>query len=520
MKDELLAKMLSGDASREEAAALAAELSADPAFASSAADLAAIEAMLGVAAEDELSVERRVRQTMIFLRERERDDFVQEVRFRLGARRRWVRGLSAAAAVLALMASGWFYHSTRPIGTLVRAETVTWSDGLALEEGADLKRGSRISFETGLLEIKTAHQDTLIIEGPAEVELPLKDRAVIHRGRVVVQGAATGKALNVVTPLGSVDHGSEFAVYVSERDEVETHALEGDLEFSPSQGEKVVVSKGKALHADAQGNVTVSTDSPSFYTALPPRAGSGAPFVHWSMDEGRGVRVADVSRGLGAGPKKLDLRSIKGGSLPRWIDGRYGKGLEFDGAGAFAESGFRGISGGDPRTVCFWVKVPRDLSLEEAYGIVSWGRFNPANPGGVWQISINPVEGDGPVGRIRVGAHVGQVVGSTDLRDGEWHHVGVVLYGGSPSNIGTHVMVYLDGKLEAISQRTLREVRTDVETADHGVWIGRNIDPSRRSPENAGGGFFRGAVDEVYIFSGALSQPEVLELMEKNQPPR
>ncbi len=59
--------------------------------------------------------------------------------------------------------------------------------------------------------------------------------------------------------------------------------------------------------------------------------------------------------------------------------------------------------------------------------------------------------------------HEGQVVGDTDLRDGEWHHVAVVLYGGSLPNVGTHVMLYLDGDPEPVSRRSLREVKTKIE---------------------------------------------------------
>jgi hypothetical protein len=227
-----------------------------------------------------------------------------------------------------------------------------------------------------------------------------------------------------------------------------------------------------------------------------------------------------VVSGYWPGSHDMVLEAMDEGKVPARVAGLFGSALAFDGKGGFAESAFRGIGGQEPRTVSFWVKVPQDFSVREGFGIVSWGSIEPDGFGQAWQISINPLPKDGPIGCLRVGAHGGQIVGKTDLRDGRWHHVAAVLYQASRPDIGKHVLIYLDGQLEPISRRALRELNTRVDDAAHGVWLGRNISYKSSLPDHQHGGFFRGEVDEVFIFAGALGQAEIRHLMETNELPK
>ncbi|MDC0088065.1 LamG domain-containing protein, partial [Akkermansiaceae bacterium] len=174
---------------------------------------------------------------------------------------------------------------------------------------------------------------------------------------------------------------------------------------------------------------------------------------------------------------------------------------------------YKGIQGGEARTVCSWVKVPKDFSLKQGFGIISWG--NSTKTGETWQISVNPLEKDGEVGRLRLGLRGSQIIGNSDLRDGLWHHIAVVLYGGSNPNIGTHALLYVDGKKESVSRASLQEVKTTSNHDDHGLWVGRNVTYKDDERQPLHGGFFRGGVDDLYIFNVALSQNEIQSLMEK-----
>lgn len=523
--DETLARILAGDGTEEEIRNVLEAAQADPAMARRLADLASIDAMLGIAAESEFTRERSVRDTMKFLREHEQEAFVGGVREKLEKqkRRHWGRGITAVAAAVALFATGWFYFASRPVATVLRAETVTWEQGGDLREGAEVKAGSRIHFSSGILEMRGAKGNTMIVEGPADLEVVSEKETRLNSGRMVVRASGTEEGYAVSTTKGIVRSEEDYALSVAPNSSLELVAMGADLALeSADRSTSTPVKKGDTLilSESGAGAETSSGGEPSsFYTTLPPRSEAPAPFVHWAMDEATGQRSSAVSRGMPEGSMDLQLMADPKGARPAWIDGRFQGGLDFNGKSAFAESDFPGIEGGDPRTVCFWVKAPADLSTREGFAIVSWGRFDRKQPGGVWQVSINPLEEEGPVGRIRVGTHLGYLVGHTDLRDGQWHHIAVVLFGGSRPDIGTHVIAYVDGKIEQISRRTLRPIRTDVN-ANHGVWIGRNITDLPEAPANKHGRFFRGGVDEVYIFGAALSPVEVKGLMERNEVPR
>lgn len=515
--DELLARVLAGEGSPDEIAGILKAADQEPGLKRRLADLAAIDAMLGIAAEDEFSSERRLKKTMDFLREKEQEDFVTGIQGRLHSRRNWSRGVAAAAAAVALLGAGWFFMTSRPVATVVRAETSDWLGGEALKEGSRLKAGSHVSFGQGLVEIKFGKRASMIVEGPADLEMLSKDESYLSRGRVVVRNEPDSDGFQVATSRGSVRAGSNFAISAGDDSRVEVVSFGRDISFTAKDGAVLPVRSDESLKLGQDDKGAAGLNA-SFYTSLPPRHGGDASFVHWSLDDNSGGRSPVLSRGISGPPVDLHLHGHDGGRPPFPVAGRFGGALEFDGLSSYAESPFRGIAGGDARTVCFWVKVPQDFSSRQGFAVVSWGNFNATNPGAVWQISVNPLVEDGPMGRIRVGTHLGQIVGSSDLRDGQWHHVAIVLYGGLSPDIGTHVLAYIDGDLEPISTRTLGPVRTDVD-ADHGVWIGRNIVDSESTARNHGH-FFRGGVDEVYIIQAALSREEIRQLKDKNTLPR
>ena len=147
--------------------------------------------------------------------------------------------------------------------------------------------------------------------------------------------------------------------------------------------------------------------------------------------------------------------------------------------------------------------------------------------GGAWQVSVNGTGNDGPLGRLSIGTHRGQVIGTTDLRDGEWHHCAVVMYGdeeGAP-NTATHILLYVDGELEPAARKSMYAVNTDSspggDRSPHGIWIGRNLGFEFEGGLAAEeyGRFFRGDLDEMVICDAALSQKQIVRLMQDNVVP-
>ena len=518
--ERLLARTIEGDATADEQAQLAELLRGDEGAKEHARKQLEIDAHLSIVMEGDFSSEKHMREIMNNVESADSEQFAMGVESRLN-RRRWTERLGAIAAVLLLSCFGIFYFSASNIeplamATVSRAENVVWSEG-ALSRGQALESGSSLRIENGLLELDLDGRGRLIVEGPASMDFPEAGRAVLHHGRIVMRATVKGHGYSIETPQGNIiDLGTEFGVSVADNGMVETHVIDGSVEAVSNTGKRVTLMRNDALRMGEGGDKEITADLGQFYTSMPPQQDAPLNFIHWGFDDAKG-NLSRASGGLSTDPDVMTdmiFHAMEDGTGPRWTEGPQGAAIKLDGLGSYAESGYRGIEGAQPRTVCFWINVPQDFSPRQGFGIVSWGELrNLKGVGTAWQISANPLESDGPIGRLRLGLGGGQILGSTDLRDGLWHHVAVVMYGGSQPNVGTHILLYVDGEQEQVSRRALQEVRTEVDRAKHGVWVGRNVSYRTSDPQHVHGGFFRGGVDELYIFDSALNQKDIKELM-------
>lgn len=511
---ELLARYFEGDLTGEEEARLRKWLNDDADARRELGRHAGLEGWLSVALEKEEVRKENFSALCECVRIADEEAFLKKVAGRIqpSRRRRAIRAMTAMAAML--VASGIiFFFASRP--EVVATVAKTDADA-GIRVGAELRAGDLLEVQKGLVEVRLGGRGTMIVEGPAKLRFKGAMRSELLDGRVLTRVTPSGRGYTIETPGGKViDLGTEFGISVN-GDEVETHVLSGEVKAIPSGENEVLLRKDEGLRFGKGTEERIPARPGSFYSSLPPVHGKEPPFVHWDMELDADGRVSADAKGFNTPDVSLRGEALDQGSLPSTTEGMMGLAVAFDGKGGFMESGFPGVDGREPRTVAFWVKVPRDLAPMESFGILSWGDFQFDQPGAVWQISINPMSGDGPLGHLRVGTHGGFVVGSTDLRDDHWHHVAVVLYEAERPDIGQHVMLYLDGQKEEISSRTLGTVETEVSTANHGVWLGRNITYSGSAIQgHAHGRFFRGCLDEVYIFQAALSQQEILETMRR-----
>ena len=206
----------------------------------------------------------------------------------------------------------------------------------------------------------------------------------------------------------------------------------------------------------------------------------------WRFDEGEGPVAQDLSvygrhallRGMAWDPA-----------------GRVGSALQFDGLGGYVEvPGYRGVLGTSARTIALWVDVP----IREDMDLISWGQNVP---GRSWSLSIMRGGGRGQrTGAIQVSVTEGSLTGSTQLTDGQWHHVAAVLPP-SASPRAQDIQLYVDGRTELASQVMDCPVHT---TAGDNVRFGARAGDSR-SP-------FHGLLDEVRIYSRTLRPEEIAEL--------
>ena len=341
---------------------------------------------------------------------------------------------AAAAVLLGAVTLGLFQLARSPVRSLATVENLVsaeWS-GPALKIGQALPEG-RLHLKSGYVRVRFSSGAAVILEGPAEFELIDGNRGILHRGQLVADVPTEAIGFQIETPKTRViDLGTEFAVSVESSGSTEVHVLQGKVRTeSPTGKDRGELLEQNQARRFATGETaeTIKAEPSRFVRSLPQPATEDVGYVHWSFDRLEGHRVLDLGRGMGAGPYDARLAHLeKGGDRPRLVSGPFGKAISLNGEGQHLETDFAGIGGSEARTIAFWVRVPVDAPERNAVSMVSWGSFQDG--GAAWQISWNWIKKDGPIGHLRTGMYHGQIIGTTDLRDGRWHHIAVVMYAG------------------------------------------------------------------------------------------
>ncbi|MBE0536181.1 MAG: hypothetical protein IH624_10980 [Phycisphaerae bacterium] len=206
--------------------------------------------------------------------------------------------------------------------------------------------------------------------------------------------------------------------------------------------------------------------------------------VHLQFDEASGAAAHDSSiNAWTAALMNMDDTA--------WVPGRTGNALAFDGVDdSVVVTGYKGIGGGQSRTVCAWIKT-----TDTAGEIVSWGANGV--PGGRW---ILRTEENGYL-RLEVGGAF--IVGGTYICDDQWHHIAVVLENDGSPNVN-ELRLYVDGRLETPTAASDRTIDTRVDDPAAGdVRIGVYAPNAR---------FFRGLIDDLRIYTRALTIEAIANL--------
>ncbi|MEY2598838.1 MAG: hypothetical protein RLZZ142_1097 [Verrucomicrobiota bacterium] len=518
----LIARVLAGDATPKEVGQLAALCKTHPAILETLAQHTLTERLLQTTLKDphgtlfasEITL-RLSPPPIVPFPPTPREDLPSRVHRSLRSQRWQQRLLQTAAALLCGGALLWTLSSNPAAARIERTEALGALS--PIQSGRALQAGETLRFDAGFVSLRFQCGAQVLLEGPAELRIDDAWHGFLSKGRAVATVGRAARGFTLDGPGGRlVDLGTKFAVSVEPQKAMEVHVLEGLVEATAQgQNTPVRLTQNQALRLEGGTSEPLQTTDPSaFVTLLPPKSSAAPRFVHWSFEE-NSTRFLNRGNGLGGKNGQLQLHPAPGTPQTSALKGPFGNALSLQGNGTYAESPFRGIGGAAPRTVAFWVQVPSDFDPRQGYAIVSWG--SRMQDGAAWQISINPVPEEGPVGRLRVGVNRGPVVGTTDLRDGRWHHCAVVLYGGPKADVSTHVLLYVDGILESALRKAVMPVQTDTESPlAHGIWIGRNLSITT----NGKGPSFRGAIDEMFIFDSAMGQAEIQHLMQHNTPKR
>lgn len=198
--------------------------------------------------------------------------------------------------------------------------------------------------------------------------------------------------------------------------------------------------------------------------------------LYLSFDEGNGGKAADGSVHGHEGELVAN---------PDWVDGQFGKALEFDGTkGQYVMVPITDmLQLAEEFSVAFWVKRGdqiRDWNYMVAGGSLKWATiFNNADSktyfwstsGGTWA----------------------QKAVSTDVQPEDWVHLAVT------HDTGSEVVIYNDGKEAGGGAKP-----PVVDETDGSIMIGA------RHP---GEEFFTGTIDEVFLFNRIITEAEVNEIM-------
>jgi ferric-dicitrate binding protein FerR (iron transport regulator) len=395
------------------------------------------------------------------------------------------------------------------------ARLTSLHDAAGLQTPNDAKLGDwlaagTVRLDSGLVEVTFDSGASVVLEGPAEFRLESSKRGFLASGKLVAQvpGPAAGFIVNTPT-ANVVDLGTSFALDVSQSKGTEVHVLEGVVEVSSNDSQAATKRTLRAREAVVvAGALRPIAFAPDSFTSAP-GGDSYSPaynYVHYSFDEGDGTAVGDSHDGSFSG----DFRSAGQDTSSPWVPGVFGEALRFDGQDDYVRTAFPGISGNLPRTIAFWVKVPPQSTHEDAYAILSWGK--KVARGQKWVVQWNTKPNQGVVGATRVSIEGGHFVGTTDLRDGLWHHVAIVYIGGESANVASHVRLYVDGVFDGISGASA-SVEIDTET------LGEDAMPMRIGRYMQKNLFFSGSLDELYVFDAALTPAAIMQLKTSNKPP-
>ena len=166
-----------------------------------------------------------------------------------------------------------------------------------------------------------------------------------------------------------------------------------------------------------------------------------------------------------------------------YVEGIYGQAVSLNGS-SYVNCGNTGFNPGSSLTVAFWLKWDTSGTTKTWEAMVTKGDQT-------WRIHR---EGNtNRVGFHATGLSAGSISSTSDFTDGRWHHVAAVYTGG-------FMRLYFDGVLEAQAAST-----GTISTSGEPITIGYNSQGAGRE--------FQGSIDDVLIYSHALDQTQVQELM-------
>lgn len=437
----------------------------------------------------------------------------------MNQRRREIRIAAMAAAaviILSLSSLRLFMVTERDLtlsfDTAPGTEfTLTHGRDRTPDTGKTMKLGSRLRLSNGTVELSFESGVVSIISAPADITLRKNNTLFVNQGTAWFRVPESAIGFTVETKeLKVVDLGTEFGVlsHVGSHDEVHVFSGKVRIDTHGRDRESTELVANQAMKNDHNGRLHVIPNrSSAFLSRLP----QFPPYLHWSFDEDDGFQV----KGSHLVAREMWITPSPAESPPQLVEGKYGTALSLDGNQQSLVTDWEGIYGMDrPLSTAMWVRIPGGLDLTHYSGIVGWGI--PRNSNAKWKVFVRRDSTDQPATVvISMGSEGGmhRYTGKTRIDDDQWHHISVVHHGRLTDSGEPDVTLYLNGEREALTH-----VFTPIPENERS-----NLDEIERHPEAKplaiGKGpvpqdvTFRGLIDELYLFDGAISQEDIKQLM-------
>jgi hypothetical protein len=446
-------------------------------------------------------------------------------------RRSFAIAMASAAAVLAVLGTilGWFVVANQPpmlslrtspgsvidVSHSIDAKNPPAPGTLAEDSSAVLAQGTvELEFRSGV---------RAIVQGPADFTLRNKNELHLRKGTAWFEVPPKAVGFRVETPsLTVTDLGTEFGVRTRPDGLDEIHVFRGKVEARTRRGVKAVetLTADTARAVGIVGHLQEIPPEPAYFLKTLPES---LPHLHWSFDDGPQSATAGGNLPA-AGSGTARFAGLDDSKAFQTTEGRFGQALAATGAFAEARSGWTGVEGAAPRTIAHWIKLGPGGPI--AQPIVGWGSHDltPFNPNPAFLTYLRRV-GSHTVAGLSFGAY--HLDGSIPIDDGKWHHFVVVYHGRSLADGRPDLECYLDGRPEAMNPYPYPYARfgspdnpdlISIRTLSSGLeaipltlfprdWCGDQR--TANTPL---------ALDELYIFEGALNETQVMSLYQKNQP--
>ena len=141
-----------------------------------------------------------------------------------------------------------------------RIEMATAEVGLAAWKNGILYPGDRVRFDRGFMRLRFLVGATVVLEGPADLEIASAMRTILHAGQATADVETSGHGFTIATPTADiVDLGTKFGVRVQDGAKSDVVVFEGEVDVGKPPGlEGPLVSgqrlrTGEALRVGAGG---------------------------------------------------------------------------------------------------------------------------------------------------------------------------------------------------------------------------------------------------------------------------